>query len=254
MDVSCRDAPVRGDTSESTSAHTVVFVRRGLFTHVVDGVSSVCDPTVAYCTNPGDEERFDHPHRRGDSCTAITLDQPVAAWLLDAEERLPADPLVTSPDIDLAHRLLLAAVRRRADEDELVERALGIAVRALEPTELMHAKAGRPTTALARKRAVSGALEALAAEPGLSLVQLACALAVSPHHLSRIFRRATGHTISRHRIRLRTRAVLERFADGESDLARVAADVGFADQSHLCRVMQAEVRVVPSSLRDQLRA
>ena len=72
---------------------------------------------------------------------------------------------------------------------------------------------------------------------------------MSPHHLSRVFSAITGHTISRHRMRLRTRAVLERLAAGEDDLARLAADLGFTDQSHLYRVVRSETDVTPSVLR-----
>jgi AraC-like DNA-binding protein len=74
-------------------------------------------------------------------------------------------------------------------------------------------------------------------------------LSVSPHHLSRVFSASTGHTISRHRMRLPTRAVLERLAAGDNDLTRLAADLGFADQSHLCRVVRSESGVPPSVLR-----
>ena len=42
------------------------------------------------------------------------------------------------------------------------------------------------------------------------------ALALSPHHLSRVFHASTGHTIARHRMRLRTRAALERLGRGET--------------------------------------
>jgi AraC-like DNA-binding protein len=85
-----------------------------------------------------------------------------------------------------------------------------------------------------------------------SLPELARALAVSPHHLSRIFRSATGYTISRHRMRLRARSALERLAGGERDLARLAAELGFADQGHLCRVVRSETGRTPSALRQLL--
>ena len=42
-------------------------------------------------------------------------------------------------------------------------------------------------------------------------------------HLSRLFRAATGHTIARHGMRLRARAVLDRLAGGGQQLARLAA-------------------------------
>jgi AraC-like DNA-binding protein len=99
---------------------------------------------------------------------------------------------------------------------------------------------------------VAEAREALAADPQQSLPELARELAVSPHHLSRIFSSATGTTISRHRIRLRVRAAMERLADGERDLARLAAVLGFADQSHLCRAVRSETRRTPAALRSLL--
>jgi AraC-like DNA-binding protein len=55
--------------------------------------------------------------------------------------------------------------------------------------------------------------------PERSLPELAHELAISPHRLSRIFRSITGHTISRHRMRLRARAALERLTGGEHHIA-----------------------------------
>ena len=98
-----------------------------------------------------------------------------------------------------------------------------------------------------------GVREALIADPDTSLPALARTLAVSPHHLSRVFRAETGETISRHRLRLRARRALERLAGGELDLARLAADTGFADQSHLGRVLKVETGAAPSLLRAELR-
>jgi AraC-like DNA-binding protein len=48
------------------------------------------------------------------------------------------------------------------------------------------------------------------------------------------------------------RAALERLAGGESDLARLAAELGFVDQSHLCRAVRGETRRTPSALRNLL--
>jgi transcriptional regulator GlxA family with amidase domain len=100
-----------------------------------------------------------------------------------------------------------------------------------------------------RRALVAGARAALAADPQRSLPELARDLAVSPHHLSRIFSSATRTTISRHRMRLRVRAAMERLAGGEHDLARLAAELGFADQGHLCRTVRNEMRRTPSALR-----
>jgi AraC-like DNA-binding protein len=53
-------------------------------------------------------------------------------------------------------------------------------------------------------------------------------------------------------MRLRARTALEHLSDGEQDLARLAADLGFADQSHLCRVVRRETGYTPSALRQAL--
>jgi AraC-like DNA-binding protein len=53
-------------------------------------------------------------------------------------------------------------------------------------------------------------------------------------------------------MRLRARTALERLAGGERNLARLAADTGFADQSHLCRVLTQETGRTPTALRRAL--
>jgi AraC-like DNA-binding protein len=251
-DVACRHEPGRGHAIEPSRGHALVFVRRGCFIRSADGTESLLDPTVAYCMNPGEEQRFDHPHPAGDDCTTIALDPALVSSMWGGDPLLPSGPLPTSPQVDLEHRLLLAAGRRGADADELVERAIAVSADTLEQVTPSRVASGRPATARARRALVDDAREALAADPDRSLQELARSLAVSPHHLSRIFRAATGSTISRHRMRLRARAALEHLVGGERDLARVAADVGFGDQSHLCRVLRSETGRVPSALRQAL--
>jgi AraC-like DNA-binding protein len=254
-DFACQQPGGRGAAVETTARHALVFVRRGCFTRSVDGVESLLDPTLAYWMHPGEEERFDHPRtHHGDDCTTICLDPGLVVSLCGGDEALPSRPFTVPPRLDLAHRLVLAAGRRGTDPDQLIEGAITLIGVALEQVDPARVAAGRPATARARRVLVDGARELLAAEPGCPLPRLASTLAISPHHLSRIFRVATGHTISRHRMRLRARAALERIADGEHDLARLAADVGFADQSHLCRVLRAETGQPPSALRRALGA
>src|SRR5207247_1002679 len=123
-DVSCRHPRGRGEAAESMRRHVLVLVRRGCFVRSADGDEQLLDPTGAYCVNPGEEERYDHPHAQGDDCTAVSLDSGVVASLW-GESKLHPGPIPTSPELDLEHRLTLAAARRGADPHELVERALG---------------------------------------------------------------------------------------------------------------------------------
>jgi AraC-like DNA-binding protein len=251
-DVACTHPAGRGRHTEEASTHALVFVRRGCFIRSVAGAEAFLDPTAAYCMNPGDEQRYDHPHSHGDDCTSVTLAESLVASLWGDEPTLPSRPLTVPSQLDVEHRLLLAATRRGGDPDELTERAIALAARALEQVDHRRVASGRPGTARARRALADGAREALAADMERSLLDLARALAVSPHHLSRVFRQVSGHSIARHRMRLRARAALERLAGGERDLARLAVDVGFADQSHLCRVIRSETGVTPSALRQAL--
>jgi AraC-like DNA-binding protein len=248
-DVRCHCDRSSWSKPEVTSSYTIVFVRRGCFRRRVDGVESVLDPATAYFERPGEEQQIAHPSDGGDACTQIALpDEFVSS--------LPADPFTprsrfTLPDVDLSHRLLLGAVQ---DELEFAERVVSLAAQFLVGPVPRIDAARRPSTAAARRRVVDAAREALASDPTLRLTELARAAAVSPHHLSRIFRRETGETVTRYRNRIRVRLALERLAEGERRLARLAAELGFADQAHLARVVRSEVGRTPSALRAALAA
>ena len=251
-DVACHHRMGRGEDEQNVGGHRLVLVRRGCFVRDVRGVTCLLDPTMGYFINPGDEHRIDHPQPHGDDCTALKLAPELVADIWGGDPMLPWRPVTTSPQLDLEHRLLLAAAHRGDDPHELEERAIALTAAALERADARRVAAGRPATAQARRALVDGVREALTAEPGRSLPELARALAVSPHHLSRVFHALTGNTISRHRMRLRARTAMERLAGGERNLARLAADLGFADQGHLCRVIRAETGHTPSALRRAL--
>jgi AraC-like DNA-binding protein len=251
-DVACRHNAGRGDVVEQAGRYSVVFVRRGCFVRSADGVESVLDPTLAYFTSPGEEERFDHPHDHGDDCTVLRMSDELVASVWGGDPCMPDSALPTAPEIDLEHRVLLSEARRQEDPHTVFERAVALVARALEQVDGSRVASGQPSTARARSVLVDGAREALAADPERSLPELARELAISPHHLSRIFRATTGSTLARHRMRLRARAALERLAEGEANLGRLAAELGFADQSHLCRVVRAETGGTPTALRHAL--
>jgi len=251
-DIACRHGRGQG-AAEEASGYGIGFVRRGCFARRAEGTRALLDPSSIFFVNSEEEQRYDHPHTGGDDCTAFLLDAELLASLWGGDPRLPAGAAHSPPELDLTHRQLLADAARADDADEIFERTILLLTATLEGSSRRRARSGRPATEHARRRLVEDAREVLAADPGLPLPTLAARLAVSPHHLSRLFGAATGHTISRHRMHLRTRAALDRLAAGDTNLARLAADLGFADHAHLCRVLRAETGSTPSALRAALR-
>jgi hypothetical protein len=143
-DVACRSARGRGQGGEQASGHALVFVRRGCFVREADGVASTLDLTLAYCINPEDEERYDHPHAGGDDCTVLFLSPQVVALLEGGEPSLPRRPLAAPPEIDLEHRLLLGGARQGDDPHELVERAIALALARSSRTIRVPSRRGVP--------------------------------------------------------------------------------------------------------------
>ena len=227
----------------------LVLPRRGMYWRRSDGVEYVVDVTTGFVRRPGEEKAVAVPAGRPahDEVTAIDFDES----LLDAVPELDdlRGPLRITPRVDVGHRLLRSTIAAR-DDDLTVQSVLGDVLSAVVATGSTRRHLGRPITAATHRRVVAQTCELLhVADPQMSLIELAHAVAVSPFYLSRIFRRVTGETISQYRMRLRVAEVLERITDGEDDLSAIAASTGFADHSHMTRTVVAHVGQTPSALR-----
>jgi AraC family transcriptional regulator len=86
----------------------------------------------------------------------------------------------------------------------------------------------------------------------LSLEELAGSVGIHPVHLARAFRKHFGTSVGERVRALRIAHVRERIAAG-APLARIAAEAGFADQSHLTRAFQREVGMSPSAYQRSAR-
>jgi AraC-like DNA-binding protein len=238
--VSCRGEPAGWSATEVHGDHGIVLVRRGRFRRQLAGHCVDADPTVAYLSAPGDEQRFAHP-AGGDMCTSIT----VAPWLWQTlageRARRHGSGVYVDARLHLAHRRVLAA--RGADHDySLVEELLGLLAAAIG-TVVPAARADRALVASAR--------EAIGHDhpAARGLLPLAALLGVSPYRLSRAFSRELGVSLTRYRNRVRVGRVLDRLAGGERNLAALAADLGFADQAHMCRTVRQHAGHPPTAVR-----
>jgi transcriptional regulator GlxA family with amidase domain len=200
------------------------------------------DPTSAYLAELGDEERFAHP-AGGDVCTSVSFGPDL--WRRLAGDR-PARPTVyVDGALDLAHRRAVAAA---ADPDyALAEELLALVGRAITQAATAPVVSGRA----ADRALVARAREAIAADvpEAAGLFPLAEFLEISPYRLSRAFTRELGVSLTRYRNRVRVGRALDRLESGECGLAVLAADLGFADQAHLTRVVREHAGRTPAVLR-----
>ncbi|MFK4593399.1 AraC family transcriptional regulator [Streptomyces pristinaespiralis] len=247
--VACRDDHARWSQAEVRDDYRVVLVRRGRFRRRASGAHADIDPTMAYVGVPGEEEHFAHP-AGGDDCTSINLTPELWHVMAGDVTRLATQGVYVDARLDLTHRRLLATARTGDVDYALTEELLGLLAAAVGqvvpgPTPL-GARAPRAEAAL-----VASARQAISDGSPASdgLLPLAELLGVSPYRLSRAFTRELGVSVTRYRNRVRVGRALDRLEGGESSLVDIAADLGFADQAHLCRTMRQYLGSTPTALR-----
>ncbi len=243
-EVACAGGGAHWSGTEQVPGRGVVLVRAGMFRVRDNGRPVLADVTAAYVQVPGHEQQFAHPHG-GDSCTSVTVTE--AYWTANFAGVRTDATVPVDARLELAHLRLRRRARAGDDAAEELLDLVAHAVRATPPRTIGSPRAAR--LAGAAREAV------LAGNPGsATLGALAAQLGVSPYHLSRVFSAHVGAGLTRFRNRVRVSRAMARLADGEDNLARLAADLGFADQAHLTRTVRAQLGRTPSQLRRHLTA
>jgi AraC family transcriptional regulator len=88
----------------------------------------------------------------------------------------------------------------------------------------------------------------------LGLGELADAVGVHPTHLARVFRARYGVSVGEYGRRLRLAWAAAEIARGDTPLAVIATQAGFADQSHFTRAFRRYVGVTPARYRAETQA
>ena len=248
-DVRCT-APRSGcGPAEWCAEARVVVPRRGAF--VVHGPSGplVADAASAVVFGRGEEHRISHPADGGDRCTVLAAPP---ATLEEALGTLAGRRGALRTGTQLAlHRLAAAAGAgaRGLAAEEAALRVLAAIARDLGTARAVDA--GRTA-----RRRVEAVRALLASDPGArwGLDDVARAVACSPFHLARQFRAASGESIGRHLLRLRVALALDRLAEGEGDLARLGAELGFSHHSHFSARFGELAGLPPREVRTILTA
>jgi AraC family transcriptional regulator len=87
----------------------------------------------------------------------------------------------------------------------------------------------------------------------LTVAGIAADVGVHPVHTSREFRRRFGQTLGEYVNKVRVRAACATMTRKTQPLAAVAADAGFADQAHFCRVFKSLIGCTPSAFAAAVR-
>lgn len=247
-DVRCDPGPLPISAVEVEDAFGVSYPRTGVYVHRTPEGNVVVDPTVAVFRNRGDEHCTTHPTVDGDRNTDLQFPVEVVAPLLDLRDRFRVGAIPISEAIAARHRRLLGTIKNGGYSTlEIEEEALAL-------VGSTHRMAPFPEVASHHRSIVDDAREYLAwrFRDNLDLIDVARAVGVSPFHLSRMFKRATGRSLTDYRTALRIRFVVDQLTDGEDDLGRIAVEAGFYDHAHMSNTLRRHLGTAPSKIRTWL--
>jgi AraC-like DNA-binding protein len=249
--------------SESTAIQSqrwpmISFTHVGAFVVHSGGRSAVIDPTCTLLINPGSPYRMSRHFGECSHGAYILVRPDVFAEVARSEA---PDPDAGFAEIEgpsstrsyLLHRSLLDRLDAEPASDalEVDEMAMALVEAAFRPRRRVEAPPHRrPRVRVDRARALI--LENIA-EP-LKLDDIARAVGLSPFHLCRVFRRATGRTLHQYRTALRLRIALDRIADSRVDLAGLSLELGYSSHSHFTAAFRKEFGVSPSKIRGKEKA
>jgi AraC-like DNA-binding protein len=216
------------------------------------GETVLADPTTAIVFGRDEGYRTSHPVDGGDEC--MTLQFPLEIHE-EAVGSLRGDAGRLSSRSQLGAWMFAGIVgRAEADPFSCEEGALLLLEAVASDLARASDREGRCSTTHRLRADEVRVLLAEDVSRSWRLDALARTVHCSPFHLCRQFRRATGETMSRYRLRVRLAAALRRIAEGESDLARLAADLGFSHHSHFTAQFGSAFGCTPSRARAVLTA
>ena len=85
----------------------------------------------------------------------------------------------------------------------------------------------------------------------IGLAELADSVGVHPTHLARVFRARHGLSVGEYGRRLRLAWAAAQLAGGDTPLATIAMEAGFADQAHFTRLFKRQVGTTPARYREE---
>jgi AraC family transcriptional regulator len=217
------------------------FNHGGVYEEAFGRRRRICRPGLVVFHPPG--EAHSESHQTAVSSLNVEIGDSWLQRLADAGRTLDAPAERLDDDTSRAAARLLAELGRRDLDSALVIESL--------TWEILHALGGQPTAMGRAPGWLSAARDLLDRQfpERVSLRGLAREAGVHPVHFAAAFRRFQGCSVGEYLRRRRLQFARQRLADRDVPLAQVAAEAGFADQSHLTRTFKRFAGMTPSRYR-----
>lgn len=251
FDVTCHAPRSDWSSEECCSVTQIVVPRRGLFMMHHQGTPIVADPNTALVFGMDDTYQVSHPVDGGDQCTVLVFRPEL---IEDALGNVKTRYRIITANTQLSLHVLTHMMTREVTDRLDAEEAAVLALNALAEDFRAHLSWSRRRVSKYQQQRIEEVRSLLAGQPSEEwhLESIAKEVHCSPFHLARQFRAVTGESIARYLLRLRLALALDRLAQGETDLARLAVDLGFTHHSHFSARFRMIFGTTPTAVRNTL--
>jgi AraC family transcriptional regulator len=246
--------------------HIFVFPRRRVRLCHEGGLSFLADPGVVTVYNRGQRYSRLAVSPDGDHCEWFAVEREILLDAVASHEPAARD----RPERPFRHAYAPCPARTYLEQRALFERlqsrepidplrveeaVLGLLASVLSSLYAHWGARGRESGVTRRQLETADHVRRLLGErlgDSLRLAEVAAAIGLSPYHLCRSFRAATGSSLHAYRNQMRLQEALNRFGSGQ-DLTRIALDLGYSSHSHFTSAFRSLFGVTPSRARGRLR-
>jgi len=252
--VSCQKAAKERSQEEFSDADVLIFPIRGAFVeHYTAKCSILADPTVALLFPSGSSSRISHPIHTEDDCFVFEFSSTCFQEALYATSgieiwRTPAHCYLPLKDLASRSLLLYRLQRRAATSLETEETGLTLLNTVLSKVYESFLKRQKRAKVTAQIEEVKTAF-LTNPEMKWNLTALGAIVKISPFHLTRLFRDATGLPLHRYLLYSRLAKAIDTLLNTDRDLTQIALDLSFSSHSHFTSVFHRMIGLTPSVFR-----